>query len=274
MFKIVLLLLAPIIGGLIQGLERVVRARMQRRIGPPLLQPFYDMFKLLDKRAMIVNNLHTLFAIMHFVTLYVVVFMVIYEQNLLYIIFLHLLATAFLVIAGYSVRSIYSHIGSNRELLVLFVYEPILILLAVSFYLQNGSFMISDIFQNSANILHFLPLFFSLLIVAMIKLSKSPFDIAHAHQEIIGGVEIEYSGIFYEFLYMAKWLEYFFIFSLFWLLCSGEVIASSLLCAVVFLIINLIDNATARVQMARVLGFGMVVGIFLALLNIIGLYYV
>ena len=45
----ILILLLPIIGGLVYGVERVVRARMQNRIGPPVLQPFYDMFKLLGK---------------------------------------------------------------------------------------------------------------------------------------------------------------------------------------------------------------------------------
>lgn len=36
------LLLAPLLGGLLSGLDRKISARMQRRVGPPLLQPFYD----------------------------------------------------------------------------------------------------------------------------------------------------------------------------------------------------------------------------------------
>ncbi|MBN2823945.1 MAG: NADH-quinone oxidoreductase subunit H, partial [Campylobacterales bacterium] len=43
MMEIVLIILAPIFGGLIYGAERVLKARMQNRQGPPLLQPFYDM---------------------------------------------------------------------------------------------------------------------------------------------------------------------------------------------------------------------------------------
>ncbi|MBL7721530.1 MAG: NADH-quinone oxidoreductase subunit H, partial [Chitinophagaceae bacterium] len=39
---ILLIILAPLIGGLVYGLERIIKARMQRRIGPPVLQPFYD----------------------------------------------------------------------------------------------------------------------------------------------------------------------------------------------------------------------------------------
>ncbi|NTW36780.1 MAG: NADH-quinone oxidoreductase subunit H, partial [Syntrophobacteraceae bacterium] len=32
----------PLIGGFVTGLDRIVTARCQSRIGPPLLQPFYD----------------------------------------------------------------------------------------------------------------------------------------------------------------------------------------------------------------------------------------
>ena len=66
---ILLIVLAPIIGGLVYGIERKVKARMQRRIGPPILQPFYDFLKLADKRVMIVHSAHAFFGIMHFVSL-------------------------------------------------------------------------------------------------------------------------------------------------------------------------------------------------------------
>lgn len=48
--------LAPLVGGLLAGLDRIVSARMQGRVGPPLLQPFYDVFKLREKEDITVNN--------------------------------------------------------------------------------------------------------------------------------------------------------------------------------------------------------------------------
>lgn len=36
------LILAPVIGGLLSGVDRKISARMQRRVGPPIMQPFYD----------------------------------------------------------------------------------------------------------------------------------------------------------------------------------------------------------------------------------------
>ena len=45
----------PILGGLVSGMDRILTARMQSRIGPPLLQPFYDVVKLLFKEPVVVN---------------------------------------------------------------------------------------------------------------------------------------------------------------------------------------------------------------------------
>lgn len=46
------LILAPLLGGLLAGLERKLSAKMQRRVGPPVLQPFYDVFKLFEKEKL------------------------------------------------------------------------------------------------------------------------------------------------------------------------------------------------------------------------------
>ena len=274
MIEILLILLAPIFGGLIYGFERVVRARMQNRQGPPILQPFYDMFKLIDKQAFIINPYHTILGMMHFFTLWAVVAFVILGQNLLYIIFLHLLSSIFLILAGFSVKSIYSHIGSNRELLSIIAYEPILILVAVAFFLQNGSFDISVIRENSPEILSLSLLFIAFLLVIPIKLKKSPFDAVEAHQEIVGGVEIEFSGVFFEFLYMAKWLEYVFIYSLLILFAGDNIILAIILFLAVFLLVNLVDNSTARIKMNHLIKIVLGIGLTLGFLNLIGLYYV
>ena len=48
--------LAPVIGCLLAGLDRKLSARMQGRVGPPILQPYYDLRKLLEKDRAAVNN--------------------------------------------------------------------------------------------------------------------------------------------------------------------------------------------------------------------------
>jgi len=271
--SIFLVAVAPLIGGLVYGFERIVNARMQYRVGPPLLQPFYDMFKLIDKKPLMVNTTHILLGTLHLITLWVAVGILIMGGNLLYVIFIHLLASIFLVLAGFSVRSIYSHIGANRELLTMVAYEPLLILIAAGFYLKNGSFSVATI-THGEPLLGSLPLLFvALLLIIPIKLKKSPFDAAGAHQEIVGGVEIEYSGIFFEVLYMAKWLEYVFVYLLVALFGGGSLLVSFGLIVGVFLLINLIDNATARVRIPHLIAITLGFGLTLSLLNLTGIHY-
>ena len=264
------ILLAPILGGLLYGGERVLRARMQRRQGPPFLQPFYDMFKLMDKRTLIIHAPHALLAIAHFFVLWISIAAIFFGWNLLYIIFLHLFAQILLILAGYSVRSPYSHLGANRELMMLVAYEPILILTAVGFYLISGSFEISAILAKDNYLMQLPLLFLALVMIVPIKVKKSPFDVADAHQEIVGGVEIEYSGIFYEFLYMSKFLEYIFIYSFVYLFAGASHWLGTLLVAVVFLLVNLVDNSTARVRSAHVLKIIYTVALSLAIINLVG----
>ena len=271
MIEIILIILAPVIGGLIYGFERMVRARMQNRQGPPLLQPFFDMYKLIDKRAFLINPYHSILGMMHFITLWVVVAFVILGENLLYIIFLHLISSIFLILAGFSVKSIFSHIGANRELLTIIAYEPILIMLATGFFLINGTFDISLIRENPSSIFSLFPLFLAFLLIMPIKLKKSPFDAAEAHQEIVGGVEVEFSGIFFEFLYIAKWLEYVFIYSLLILFAGDSIFMAIALCIVIFFLINLIDNSTARIKINHLLKIVLGIGLVLGILNLIGL---
>ena len=46
----------PVIGCLLAGLDRIISARMQGRVGPPLLQPYYDVRKLFEKERVSVNS--------------------------------------------------------------------------------------------------------------------------------------------------------------------------------------------------------------------------
>ncbi|MFR3225905.1 MAG: NADH-quinone oxidoreductase subunit H, partial [Blautia massiliensis (ex Durand et al. 2017)] len=54
------LALAPLVGALLDGVDRKISARMQGRQGPPLLQPFYDLRKLFGKQMLAVNSVQML----------------------------------------------------------------------------------------------------------------------------------------------------------------------------------------------------------------------
>lgn len=267
---LLLLILAPVLGGLLYGFERIVKARMQRRIGPPLLQPFYDFLKLADKRRLIVHSAHAFLGIMHFVSLWFALGVLLLGGDLILVIFLHLLSSALLLLAAYSTRSIFSHLGANRMAVSILAYEPVLIIMAVSVYLVTGSFDTAVAFSWSEPLLYKMPLaFVALLLVLPIKLKKSPFDVAEAHQEITGGVELEFSGIFYEALYTARWLDYIFCYTLVWIFAGNNVWLGLGLVSFTFIYLNALDNSSARVSYRQMLRFSLGVSFSLAFINLL-----
>ena len=270
LIRIILIVFAPLIGGIVYGFERVVRARMQRRIGPPLLQPFYDFLKLADKRKMIVHSAHAFLGIVHFFSLWFALAVLLLGGDLVLVIFLHLLSTSLLILAGYSTRSIFSHLGANRTVLSTLVYEPVLIMIAVSVFMLTGSFETSSIFSYDQALLFKLPFgFVALLLILPVKLKKSPFDVADAHQEIIGGVELEYSGIFYEAVYTARWLDEVFCYTLVYLFGANNPVLGFGLVVFAFLYVNALDNSSARVSYKQMLRFGLGVALPVAFINLL-----
>ena len=270
LIPVLLIILAPLIGGLVYGFERIVRARMQRRVGPPLLQPFYDFLKLADKRRMIVHSTHAFLGIMHFVSLWFALAVLLLGGDLILVIFLHLLSTSLLILAGYSTRSIFSHLGANRTAISILAYEPVLILIAVSVFMFTGSFDVSSIFSYNEPLLFKMPLaFIALLLILPIKLKKSPFDVAEAHQEITGGVELEFSGIFFEAIYTAKWLDYVFCYTLVYLFGASNPLLGLGLVLFVFIYLNALDNSSARVNYKQMLRFSMMVALPVAFINLL-----
>lgn len=270
LIPVLLIVLAPVIGGLVYGFDRIVKARMQRRIGPPLLQPFYDFLKLADKRQMMVHSTHAFLGIMHFVSLWFALAVLLLGGDLILVIFLHLLSTSLLILAGYSTRSVFSHLGANRMAISVLAYEPVLIIIAVSIFMINGSFDTSVVFAADQPLLYKMPLaFVALLLILPIKLKKSPFDVAEAHQEITGGVEIEYSGLFFEAVYTAKWLDYIFCYTLVFLFAGSNILLGIGLVVFTFFYLAALDNSTARVNYKQMLRFSLGVAFTLAFINLL-----
>jgi ech hydrogenase subunit B len=270
LIPVLLILLAPLTGGLIYGFERIIRARMQRRIGPPLLQPFYDLLKLADKRKMVVHSAHAFLGIMHFISLWVALAVLLLGGDLILIIFLHLLSTSILILAGYSTRSIFSHLGANRTAVSVLAYEPVLIVIAVSIFVLTGSFDASSVYYLNSPLLYKMPLaFVALLLILPIKLKKSPFDVAEAHQEVTGGVELEFSGLFYEAIYTAKWLDYIFCYTFVFLFAGNNILLGIALVVFTFFYVNALDNSTARVSYKQMLRFSLSVAFSLAFVNLL-----
>jgi len=192
------LILAPVIGGLLAGLDRVISARMQGRHGPSVFQPFYDFFKLLEKEPITVNNVQDFYIACFLLFVIVTGCFFFAGMDLLLVIFTLSLASTFLIIAAFSSNSAYPQMVAERELLQMMAYEPMVLITAIGFYLYSGSFNVADIMNNSKmGFPYMVGIFAGFVFILTIKMRKSPFDLSmshHAHQELVAGLKTEFSG--------------------------------------------------------------------------------
>ncbi len=200
---LVFLALAP----LFEGVIRRITARVQSRQGPPLIQPYYDLLKLLGKQNMGPGNLAFKIAPMIAMAtiLSVIVFLPLgYQANymmqyadIITIIYLLTLGGVSVLLGALSSRNTYAQMGSSREMITMIMVEPVLamtfILGAVKikslgitaslFSVISGGYSISAIIMIAAY-----------LMALMAFIGVRPFDIAEAEVEILEGPFIEYSG--------------------------------------------------------------------------------
>lgn len=273
---LVTLVIAPVLGGVLTGIDRKISARMQGRVGPPLLQPFYDFFKLLGKEKIIVNSTQMVYVIGNFLFALTALVLFVLKQDLLIIIFILAFSTICLIIGAMSVRSPYSKIGAQREIMQMLAYEPVLILMVVGIYLKTNSFMISKIFEYDKPLIVVLPLvFLAFVYILTIKLRKSPFDFStshHGHQELIKGLTTEFSGPQLALIELTHWYELVLILGMIVLFFANPIWVGILIALGCFVLEMLIDNISARVTWKWMLKLTWVAGIGLALTNIIWIY--
>jgi len=270
------IVLAPIVGGLLFGIDRRITARLQGRFGPPILQPFYDLFKLLGKDSIAVSNMQFVWIYAYLILMIASLLCLILQLDFLVLVFLLGFAGVALVLGAFSTKSPYSHFGANRELLQILAYEPVLLLLAIAIYAQNGTFLISEIVSHQQPLLLSLwPLFIAVLYVLTIKMRKSPFDIStshHAHQEIVKGITIEYSGPFLALYELAEWYEIVLVLGIIVLFWANPLWIGLLIAFAAFLLELVVDNIAARMTARWMVRLSWSVGLTLGILNIAYLY--
>lgn len=247
---------APLIGGLLDGIDRKISARMQGRRGPCILQPFYDVAKLTKKQLLSVNKFQLLMVMSYlfFVMLSGALFFG--GCDMLLCFFSLSTAAMFLILASTSTHSPFSTIGSHREMVQMMSYEPMVLLTAVGFYLATGTFRVMDVIRTDIPVIAYAPGFFvGFAFVLTIKFRKSPFDLStthHAHQEVVKGVTTEMVGIEYATTTVAEWYENVFLLGvvgLFFITSNPwSYLVAALAVFAVYFIEILIDNTSARVK--------------------------
>ena len=275
-WAIVFILLAPVIGGLIAGIDRKVTAHMQGRVGPSILQPFYDVGKLFEKENALVNETQRFYVLSYFIFAIFAGALFFAGGNLLLVIFALTLSEVFLVLGAYAAYSPYSHVGAERELLQIMACEPMLLLAAVGMFVVTNSFDVSDIAGYPTLLVLLLPgMFFGVVYILTIKLRKSPFDIStshHAHQEIVKGVTTEFAGPNLGFIEVAHWYEVVLMLGILFLFFASSWILALIALVIVYLLELVIDNTNARVKWQLAVKSSWAIAIVLGAANIAVLY--
>ena len=204
------------------GLDRVVAARMQARIGPPVRQPFLDMAKLMAKENIVpANAIPWLFngaplaALAGSVTLLLYIPMASFGflpvlgayGDLVLIMYLLAVPALAMVAGGLSSGSPYATIGAQREMVTMIAYELPLAATVIAFAWKLAHAGLQHPFSLSTlaaaplwtlvgplGFIGLLLLLATMLLVVPGELGRIPFDSPEAETEIAGGLIVEYSG--------------------------------------------------------------------------------
>ncbi len=211
---LIVLVAAPFVDGIL----RKVRARIHSRQGPPLMQPYYDLAKLMVKEDQQgVNGF--IFNAAPFVclasTLMAALFMPMggiiplgFAGDMLVLIYILAIAPIALCLGGMASGSPYAYVGANREIMLLMVVEPVLAVTMISMSIKAQSLMLSnciDRYVMSPPDISLIIGAIAFFLILQPEVGKVPFDLAEAEQELMEGPLIEYSG---RKLALFKWSMY------------------------------------------------------------------
>ena len=206
-------------GLLLCGIDRKLVAKMQKRVGPPVLQPFYDFFKLCGKETIVpaaANKTMFLFApLLGLASLVVLqLFIPVFHVQLfagiadvIVILYLLLIPAVSIILGGASTGSPYAGVGLSREMVTVLACELPLVLVLLSVGRAVGMADGSGICFSLSKIVNFqmangslitklslIPAAIAFLLVIPGETGNHPFDAAEAETEICEGMLAEYSG--------------------------------------------------------------------------------
>jgi formate hydrogenlyase subunit 4 len=207
---LVVLLLAP----LLTGLVRKVKARLLRRRGPPLLQPYRDLARLLRKEVVLAENASWLFRVIPYlvfaatwvaaalVPTFQTGLMFSWSADLIAIIALLGSARFFLALAGLDVGTSFGGIGSSREVMIASLAEPAMLMAVFTLALIAGSTQLSTVaaFMTTSDVGLRVSLGLALIALIMVAIAENariPVDNPATHLELTmvhEAMVLEYSG--------------------------------------------------------------------------------
>ena len=261
-------LFCAVVGVLLAGLDRKLVARMQKRVGPPLLQPLYDFLKLLGKETIIprqANKKVFLAApVIGLASLLVTGLVLPFSAkftaasgvaDVIVVLYLLTIPAAAIILGAAASGSPFAGVGLSREMVAVMAYELPLVILVVAVCRKVGltmeeggmTFSLSTIMQYQAEHgsllfnISMIPAALAMLFVIPCEVGHHPFDIAEAETEICEGTLAEYSGVPLAIYELSHYIKMFILTSLFCVLFLGGlttgIVVVDLLIRVIFCVV-------------------------------------
>lgn len=290
------LLFATVSGAFLSWFDRKITARVQFRKGPPVLQPFYDFFKLLLVKETILpkHGSPLIFLIMPVFAVFGAcmagVFILLplfnmttgFKGDLLVIFYLLTIPSFSYIIGALASGNPLAAVGGSREMKLIISYEFTFLLIIAGIIMKCGQkFDLYSIIQAqqagspSIGSISGLLLFIAAIFCIQAKLALVPFDMPEAEAEITEGIFIEYSGAAYAMIKLAKYIMLFILPAfLVALLMNGfrlngiHILWSVLKVIGVVLLLTLIRNTNPRIKIKQAISF---FGIWMNILVVIAL---
>ncbi len=271
-----------IVGMLISWVDRKVTARVQFRVGPPLLQPLYDFLKLMGKETVMPRGASRLaffgapligLAGAVFVGTMVGVAMFLgkgFGGDVIVAVYMLVLPSLAVIMGGIASKNPLASVGASREMKLIVGYElPFMLALAVPVIQSGGRLQLAALLQYQAEHGSFATTLSGLvaLVIAILctqaKMAVVPFDQAEAETEVMGGALIEYSGPALAMYKLTKILMFYavpmFVVTLLWGgfgdLSAVGIILGVLKYLVLVVLITLIRNTNPRVRIEHAVAF-------------------
>jgi len=225
-FQLVQMTLVIGLAPLLTGLVRVVKARLQRRRGPPLLQPYRDLVRLARKEAIVADSASWLFRMapyLVFAATWVAAALIptfatgllfSWSADLIAIVALLGSARFFLALAGLDVGTSFGGLGASREAMFASLAEPAMIVIVFSLALIAGSTQLSTVaaaMTEGVGLRVTLGMaLIALVIVAVAENGRIPVDNPATHLELTMVHEamiLEYSGRHLAVIELASMLK-------------------------------------------------------------------
>ncbi|MFI5104453.1 MAG: respiratory chain complex I subunit 1 family protein [Terriglobales bacterium] len=214
-----------------QGVLRKVTARVQSRQGPPLLQPYFDLLKLLGKEDIEsgqtppMQRFAAYFSLASILTVACLVPMGFVSPmnsagDVILLIYLLTLCSICTLLAGLAAGSTYSLVGISREMMAMITLEPLFAVALIVGAVHSSSLRLDAVLNGSVYVTDGIP-WSGIIMLAVMLLSfqafvqRVPFDISEAETELMEGPLMEYSGpklALFKYAQMAKLVIYSALF--------------------------------------------------------------